>query len=143
MTINQISEVEFGEELPVFTPDTSLENVRRFAKAAGWAGPRFTDHEAARAEGLPGALVPGIMSQGFPAAMIHRWAPVARIENVDTVFRAPVIVDQPYTISGVVTDINAETGKVEIDLTVSNEAGETRVFGTAMVRISAPDPTPG
>ena len=143
MTINQISDVEFGEELPVFTPDTSLDNVRRFATAAGWAGPRFTDHEAARAEGLPGALVPGIMSQGFLAAMIHRWAPVAQIENVDTVFRAPVIVDQPYTISGVVTDISEETGKVEIDLTVSNEAGETRVFGTAMVRISAPNPTPG
>ncbi len=135
MTINQISDVEFGEELPVFTPDTSLDNVRRFATAAGWAGPRFTDHEAARAEGLPGALVPGIMSQGFLAAMIHRWAPESMIENVDTVFRAPVIVDQPYSISGVVTDIDEETGKVEIDLTVNNEAGETRVFGTATVRI--------
>ncbi|TDJ25453.1 MAG: hypothetical protein E2O59_11075 [Gammaproteobacteria bacterium] len=138
MTINQISDVEFGEELPVFTPDTSLDNVRRFATAAGWAGPRFTDHEAARAEGLPGALVPGIMSQGFLAAMIHRWAPEARIEKVDTVFRAPVIVDEPYTISGVVTDIDEETGRVEIDLTVNNEAGETRVFGTATVCISGP-----
>ena len=140
MTINQISDVEFGEELPVFTPDTSLDNVRRFATAAGWAGPRFTDHEAARAEGLPGALVPGIMSQGFLAAMIHRWAPEAQIKTVDTVFRAPVIVDQPYTISGVVTDIDEETGKVEIDLTVDNEAGETRVFGTATVRISTATP---
>ena len=135
MTINQISDVEFGEELPVFTPDTSLDNVRRFATAAGWTGPRFTDHEAARAEGLPGALVPGIMSQGFLAAMIHRWAPEAQIKTVDTVFRAPVIVDQPYTISGVVTDIDEEAGNVEIDLTVNNEAGETRVFGTATVRI--------
>ena len=133
MTIERLQDVEFGEELPVFQPDTSLPNVKRFAIAAGWDGPRFTDHEAARAEGLPGALVPGIMSQGFLAAMIHRWAPEAQIENVDTVFRAPVIVDESYTISGVVTDIDEDTGKVEIDLTVSNEAGETRVFGTARV----------
>jgi len=133
MTIERLADVEFGEELPVFAPDTSLPNVKRFAVAAGWDGPRFTDHEAARAEGLPGALVPGIMSQGFLAAMIHRWAPEAQIENVDTVFRAPVIVDESYTISGVVTDIDQDTGKVEIDLTVSNEAGETRVFGTARV----------
>ncbi len=133
MTIERIQDVEFGEELPVFEPDTSLPNVKRFAIAAGWDGPRFTDHEAARAEGLPGALVPGIMSQGFLAAMIHRWAPEAQIENVDTVFRAPVIVDESYTISGVVTDIDEDAGKVEIDLTVSNEAGETRVFGTARV----------
>jgi acyl dehydratase len=135
MTIQRLEDVEFGEELPVFAPDTSLPNVKRFAIAAGWDGPRFTDHEAARAEGLPGALVPGIMSQGFLAAMIHRWAPEARIENVDTVFRAPVIVDESYTISGVVTDIDEDTGKVEIDLTVSNEAGETRVFGTARVNL--------
>jgi hypothetical protein len=75
------------------------------------------------------------MSQGFLAAMIHRWAPEAEILNVDTVFRAPVIVDQHYSISGVVTDIDEDEGNVEIDLTVSNEAGETRVFGTAMVRL--------
>jgi acyl dehydratase len=135
MTIERLADVEFGEELPVFAPDTSLPNVKRFAVAAGWDGPRFTDHEAARAEGLPGALVPGIMSQGFLAAMIHRWAPEAQIENVDTVFRAPVIVDESYTISGVVTDIDEDTGKVEIDLTVTNEAGETRVFGTARVKL--------
>lgn len=135
MTIERLQDVEFGEELPVFAPDTGLANVKRFALAAGWDGPRFTDHEAARAEGLPGALVPGIMSQGFLAAMIHRWAPQAQIENVDTVFRAPVIVDQSYTISGVVTDIDEDAGKVEIDLTVSNEAGETRVFGTARVKL--------
>ena len=58
MTIATIADVEFGEELPVFEPDTSLDNVRRFTKAARWDGPRFTDHEAARKEGLPGALVP-------------------------------------------------------------------------------------
>lgn len=135
MTIQHVSEVEFGVELPVFEPDTSLENVRRFVKAAHWEGPRFTDHEAARREGLPGALVPGIMSQGFLAAMIHRWAPDALIENVDTVFRAPVLVDERYRIAGVVTDIDTDSGKVEIDLTVTNEKGETRVFGTASVRL--------
>jgi acyl dehydratase len=135
MTIETVGDVEFGVELPVFEPDTSLDNVRRFVIAAGWSGPRFTDHEAARKEGLPGALVPGILSQGYLAAMIHRWAPDAFIENVDTVFRAPVIVDQPYRISGVVTDIDQAAGRVEIDLTISNEQGETRVFGTATVRL--------
>ncbi len=135
MSVATIADVDFGEELPVFEPDTSLDNVRRFTKAAGWEGRRFTDHEAARKEGLPGALVPGIMSQGFLAAMIHRWAPEARIENVDTVFRAPVLVDEQYNISGVVTDIDQETGTVEIDLTVTNAAEETRVFGTAIVRL--------
>jgi acyl dehydratase len=135
MTVSSIAEVEFGAELPVFEPDTSLENVRRFVKAARWEGPRFTDHEAARREGLPGALVPGILSQGYLAAMIHRWAPDAQIDSVDTLFRAPVLVDEAYRISGVVTDVDEDDGRVEIDLTLSNARGETRVFGTATVRL--------
>lgn len=133
MSISHVSEVTFGEELPAFEPDTSLPNVKRFAVAAGWDGPRFTDHEYARKEGLPGALVPGIMSQGFLSAMIHHWAPDAEVQLVDTVFRAPCVVDEKYFINGVVTDIDEDTGAVEIDLTVTNEASETRVFGTAQV----------
>jgi acyl dehydratase len=133
MTIQTVKDVEFGEDLPVFDPDTTLDNVIRFTEAAGWRGPRFTDHEAARKEGLPGALVPGIMSQGFLCAMIHRWAPPAKIVEVDTIFRAPVIVDQTYHINGVVTDIDEDAGRVEVDLTVTNDKGETRVFGTAKV----------
>ena len=135
MTIEKLSEIEFGETLPSFTPDTSLENVTKFVLAAGWDSPRFTNHEAARAQGLPAALVPGIMSQGFLSAMIHRWAPNAEIKKIDTVFRAPCLVDDTYNINGVVTDIDTDNGTVEIDLTVTNTADETRVFGTANVII--------
>jgi len=134
MTVSTIEDVAFGVELPQFEPDTSLKNVRKFVIAAGWNWPRFTDHEAARREGLPGALVPGILSQGYLAAMINRWAPTAVVETIDTVFRAPVVADQPCRITGVVTDINEEEGIVEVDLTLVNDRQETRVFGTASVR---------
>ncbi len=135
MTVNTIGDVEFGEDLPAFEPDTSLETVKTFARLIGWGGARFSDHEAARKEGLAGAMVPGVLSQGYLVAMIHHWAPEARIKVIDTVFRAPVIADEPHTITGVVTDINEEEGLVEIDLTVANEKGETRVFGTASVAL--------
>ena len=135
MAINTISEVEFGEDLPAFTPDTSLDTSRRFTRLIGWDAARFSDHEAARKEGLAGAMVPGVLSQGYLVAMIHNWAPDAEILTVDTVFRAPVIADEAHTITGVVTNINEQAGTVEIDLTVANEKGETRVFGTANVRL--------
>ena len=76
------------------------------------------------------------MSQGFLSAMIHHWAPTADVKKVDTVFRAPCIVDEIYNVEGVVTDIDEETGEIEIDLTITNQAGETRVFGTAKVLLS-------
>jgi hypothetical protein len=135
MTIKVLGDVEFGEDLPAFIPDTSLETGAKFARLVGWDGPRFTDHEAAKKEGLPGAMIPGILSQGYLVAMIHNWAPPAEIIKVDTIFRAPVMADDDHTITGVVTDIDEESALVEIDLTVSNAKGETRVFGTASVKL--------
>jgi len=134
MTIATIADVEFGMELEPFEPDTSLPAVRAFANAVGWGGGgRFNDHDKARKEGLPGALVPGIMAMGFLTTMIHRWSPAAKVERIDTVFRAPLLADEPCTLSAVVTDIDEDTGHVELDLAVKNAANENRVFGTARV----------
>ena len=137
MTVHYIEDVEFGSDLPAFIPDTSLAKGAQFAKLIGWDGPRFNDHEGARKEGLPGAMIPGVMSQGFLVAMIHHWAPSASIINIDTVFRAPVMADESHTISDVVTDIDPDAGTVEIDLTVANTKQETRVFGTATIGLKA------
>jgi hypothetical protein len=126
------AEVEFGEEF-AFRPDVSMPVVKRFTAAAGMDFHRFTDHEKARADGLPGAIVPGIMSQGILAAAIHGWAPGCTIRKIDTVFRAPVLVDSQPAGRGVVTHVDAEQDSVEIDLVLANEAGETRVLGTAVV----------
>ena len=136
MSINTIHDVTFGAELTPFDPDTSLAAVRPFAVAVGWgAGARFDDHERAREEGLPGALVPGIMAMGFLTTMIHRWSPAAKVEQIDTVFRAPLLADEPCALAAVVTDVDADSGVVELDVSVKTSAGETRVFGTARVRL--------
>lgn len=139
MAKEKISDVEFGEELPAFEPDTSLETGAGFADLVGWVPDnrknRFNSHEAAMKEGLPGAFIPGILCQGYLVSMIHQWAPPAEVKKIDTVFRAPVIADKGHSITGVVTDIDEEEGRVEIDLTVVNEKGETRIFGTATVKL--------
>ena len=130
---SRFQDLEIGHELPDTQPDVSMENVRRFAFAANMPAGRFTDHEKARKEGLEGAIVPGIMSQGLLAAVIHRWAPDCRISMIDTVFRAPIQVDSKPTCRGVVTDVDEQARTVEIDLTIVNEKNETRVMGTATV----------
>jgi len=135
VTTVRIEDVELGDELPEERPDVSLETVRRFVRAAEMDFPRFTDHDAARAEGLPGAVIPGIMSQSQLAAMIHRWAPGCAIMRVDTVFRTPMVVGTPVVCRGAVTGIN-DDDTIEIDLTIiSEESGATGVLGTAHVRL--------
>ena len=136
MAASSFGPVELGDELPDLHPDVSLAKIVRFAQTAQMQANRFTDHEKARAEGLPGAIVPGIMSQGMLAAMIHAWAPACQIEQIDTVFRAPVLADSEPVCRGVVTDTDAGRQTVHIDLTIENERGETRVMGTATVRLA-------
>jgi acyl dehydratase len=132
-----IADVELGDELPEEHPDVSLPTVARFVKAAEMDFPRFTDHEAARAEGLPGAVIPGIMSQAQLAAMIHRWAPGSDILTLDTVFRNSMVVGTPVVCRGAVTDVG-DDGIIEIDITIISEAtGATGVLGTARVRLTA------
>ena len=135
MTTRHYEDVEFGEELPTFTPDVTMKTVKRFTDANNMSWGRFNDHEEARKQGLPGAIVPGIMSQGILAAMINNWAPGCRIHKIDTVFRAALVVDSKPTCRAVVTDKNDDDKLLEIDLTILNEAEETRVLGTATVEL--------
>lgn len=126
-------EIELGDDLPTEHPDVSLPRIQQWCNAANQQFPRFLDHEAARAEGLPGALVPGIMSQGFLLALIHRWAPDATVTKIDTVFRGQLIIETELTITGAVTDIDEDARMVEVDLTVTGEDGRTGVIGTALL----------
>lgn len=128
-------DVDFGDELPEKVADISLATVQIFTDAAGMSFSRFNDHEEARKSGLPGAIVPGIMSQGIFAAAIHAWAPGSTVKKLDTIFRAPLVVDTRVLVNGVVTDCNEESREIELDLTMKNEAGETPVLGTAIVTL--------
>lgn len=132
----RFNDVELGDELPESKPDVSLAKVTLFCESAGMSWGRFTDHEFARKEGLPGAIVPGVMSQGFLAAMIHRWAPGAQIRKLDTVFRTTMLVDSHPTCRGAITDTDEDAHTVEIDLTMVTEDGTTAVLGTAVVELA-------
>jgi hypothetical protein len=132
--VKTFSDVEFGEEFPAFTPDVSMTTVKRFTDSTHMSWARFNDHEGARKQGLPGAIVPGIMSQGILAAMVNNWAPGCTILKIDTIFRAALLVDSTPTCNGVVTELDEQAQTAEIDLTILNEAGETRVMGTAVVK---------
>ena len=134
-TTKKLQDVEFGEELPTYVPDTTLKRSTEFASIVGWEGARFSDHEKAKKEGLAGAMVPGILNQAYFSAMIHKWAPNATLLSIDTIFRAPVIADQAYSMQATVTDIDEDAGIIEIDLIMSNEKKETRVLGTARISL--------
>ena len=125
-------DVELGDDLPTEFPDVSMPRVQQFCKAAKHEFERFISHEHARSEGFEGAIVPGIMSQGLLASMIHRWAPGCTIRTIDTVFRGTLLVDSEITMTGAVTDTDDER-TAEVDITITAADGRTGVIGTAIV----------
>lgn len=135
MSLRSFDSVELGDDLPDLQPDISMAKVHEFAHATGMLAARFMDHDKAKEQGLPGAIVPGIMSQGLLAALIHSWSPGCTVKKLDAIFRAHLLVDSKPTCHGVVTDTDEASRCVEIDLTISNERGENPVVGTATVEL--------
>jgi hypothetical protein len=134
-SVLKYDDVEFGDELPEFLADVRLSTVRVFTDATGMSFGRFNDHDEARKDGLPGAIVPGIMSQGIFSAFVHKWAPGCDIRKIDTIFRAPLVADTEVRVRGVVTDRDDTARTIGLDLTMTNEADETPVLGTAVVAL--------
>ena len=129
-------QVELGDELAPVEKVATDQAVIDFCNA--WGNPnsvRFTDHEVARREGLPGAMVPGIMSMSYVAQFLSHWADGGRLKKLDVVFRQVVLHEQPLRLAGVVTDKYrvGEENQVECDVYMEGPGGERLVTGKGTV----------
>ncbi len=46
-----------------------------------------------------------------------------------------MLADTTLELVATVTDIDVESGRIELDVTVRNQKSETRLFGTAIVEL--------
>src|SRR5271156_6099531 len=81
------------------------QHTRLFVEAAHMDSSRFTDNEAARAQGLPAAILPGNMSLSLLTKLLTDWigAANARVVRPGTTYRSPVITEHTVTLQGFVT----------------------------------------
>lgn len=130
-------DVEVGDDLPALQLTLSHEQVKRYALVANMPGGRFMSDEAARAEGLPGQIVPGNMSLALFARLLTTWAPAARIKRLSATYRGLVHPGVPIRLSAVITEKHeSDHGRfIECDLILENADGERRVTGTATVEL--------
>ncbi|MFH1140724.1 MAG: MaoC/PaaZ C-terminal domain-containing protein [Chloroflexota bacterium] len=130
-------QVEMGDELASVEKEVTDQMVLDFCEV--WSGGggmgRFTDHEAARKEGLPGAILPGIMSMSYMAQFLAGWADGGLVKKLDVVFRQPVVHPQTISLVGVITDKNqvGDENQVECDVYIQNSHGDRLVGGKATV----------
>lgn len=127
--------IDVGDELPPLRCTLSPEQVRRYAEAADMPGGRFLSDEAARAEGLPGQIVPGNMSLALFARLLTGWVVGGRLQRLSATFRALVRPGVPLVVSAVVTEKHqSDHGNfLECDLLLESADGDRLVTGTATV----------
>jgi acyl dehydratase len=125
--------LEIGDELPPVRFHLSSEFIAAYARELGIDWGRFTNHEEARAQGLPGQIAPGNLSLALISRCLLGWAPGTRIARFGTTFRALVLADQTVVVRGNVVEHHERAGKTtyECDVWMENDEGERLVVGTA------------
>ncbi len=133
--------VAVGESLGPHEIVIEKPRARAFAAACGMDSGRFHDDEAARAEGLPGMIIPGNFSLGLLSKLVTDWlgAGPGRLTRIGTTYRAIVLPERRLTLHGFVTHIEREARSVEIDVWIENEEAERLVIGTASVAFPPTD----
>ena len=88
------------------------QHTRLFVRAAHMDSPRFTDDQAARATGLPGAILPGNMSLSLLTKLLTDWigSADARVVRLGTTYRSPVVTEHTVTLQGFVTHTDPAGG---------------------------------
>ena len=129
-------DIELGDEIGPVELVASDERVLTFCEL--WGNPmpnRFTDQELAEASGLPGPIIPGVMSMAIMSQALTDWAGPESLKDLDLVFRQPVPHNKPLLISATVTDTRQENGEnlIECDVLMTGAAGERYIGGTALL----------
>lgn len=128
-----------GDEIPALEIRPDLAMVIRFC-GISWVFPAmFYDVDAARAQGMPGTIVPGPLKLGFLYRALAEWLGDAGfVRHVRAAHRRPDITGRPVVVAGHVARLYEEDGakRADIELAVVNEEGQPSVrgFGTVQFR---------
>lgn len=129
--------LEIGDELPAVRFELSSAFIAAYARELGIDWGRFTNHEEARAQGLPGQIAPGNLSLALISRCLLGWAPGTRIARLGTTFRALVLADRAVLVRGNVTEHHERAGHstYECDVWMESAEGERLVVGTATLEM--------
>jgi len=130
---------EFDENIVMETPKV-VKYLGIPGSRLGRGPNRFNDPELAKRDGLPGAIVPGVMQLDIMTRVLNDFAgQEGRIGHMEVSFRRSVLHGDRLRALGLVTDTIPGDGEgtVRMDVFFENERGERPLQGTADVILPA------
>ncbi len=132
------SEIEIGDMLPSITkgPITRTQ-LALFAGASGDPNPIHLDDDEAKAGGLPGVIVHGMLMMAILAQMLTKWVPQNQVKAFSNRFVAMAMPGDSITCKGSVVAKREEDGLrlVELEIVAQNQNGDDTLKGIATVAI--------
>ena len=110
--------------------------IQRYFADSPFAPRFFSDDGAARAQGLPGRIVPGPLKVGILYGSVARWIGDAGwVVAVRAAHRRPDLQGKPVTVVGTVARLYDEGGRhrADLEMQIINDEGQPSVRGFATV----------
>ena len=130
--------VSVGTRLPplVLLP-VDRTTLALFAGASGDHNPAHIDIGAARRSGMPDVFAHGMLSMAYLARLLTRWMPQSQIRHFNVRFVAITHLGNEVRCGGRVTAIEDVGGErcARVDLSATNQFGQTKTLGEAIVAI--------
>ncbi len=128
-------DISEGDEAPAVSHELGRSDLVAYAGASGDMNPMHSDGVAAKAAGLPSVFGHGMLSMGILARALTDWAGIGNLNEYRARFTKQTWPGETLTTRIVVTGkVQTEEGKrVSVDATLSNQDGEVKLAGSAVV----------
>jgi acyl dehydratase len=126
-------DVKVGDEAPVLSHKLTRTDLVKYAGASGDFNPMHHDEILARAAGQPSVFGHGMFSMGLLGSALTDYVGVGNVQRYQVRFARQTWPDEVLSTRIVVTGTREEDGKklLDLDVTLANAEGETKVVGVA------------
>ncbi len=136
--MSDIAEIEVGMPIQgISKGPVTRTQLALFAGASGDHNPIHLDDEEAKAGGLPGVIVHGMLMMAILGQMLTQWVPQSRVRKFSNRFAAMAVSGDTITCSGKVVAKREEGGEklVDVEVIAQNQKGDTLLKGIATVAL--------
>ncbi len=130
--------VKVGDELPALQlPPVDRTMLALFAGASGDHNPIHIDIDEARRSGMPDVFAQGMLGMAWLGRLLTSWAPQSRLRDFEVRFQGITHLGNAMRCAGKVIEKVERNGErcVRIELTSSNQFGQAKIVGTALVAL--------
>jgi len=134
MSETSFESIAVGDQIPVLSkPAVDRVQLALFAGASADHNPIHIDDEAARAGGLPGVIVHGMLNMAFLGQVLTNWVPQSQLREFGTRFAAMAFPGDVITCRGTVAEKDEAARTARLDITAENQNGDILLSGSATV----------